>query len=476
MRGNKFMKKDEPSFTTRILLTLALAATMCGMAKAQTPNETVLHQFGATPADGGYSYGGLARGVDGVLYGATWAGGTNGCGTVFRINPDGSGFAVLHSFAWSPDGADPYGTLTQASDGALYGTTQFGGTNNNGSVFKISTNGTAYQDLYSFTNTPDGATPYGGLVQGGDGALYGTTAWGGTNNAGTVFKINTDGSGYTVLHSFTNTSFDGPPLDGGNPYTGLMLGMDGALYGVTSQGGTNLLGTVFRINTNGTGYAVLHHFSGYSDGMSPQAALTQGSDGTLYGTTIVGGTNGCGTLFKLSANGGGFAVLHAFPISSDGAYPHGGLLLASDGALYGTTMSGGQTSAGTVFKVNTDGSGYSVLYNFTRTNGDGAQSWASLTEANAGMFYGTTLNGGTNGFGTLFRLAMSPNLNAVFSKPTGLQVTVTGFSSQPCQIQATTNFIDWVACTNLVLTNGIGQFTDSATTNAWWRFYRAVVQ
>jgi uncharacterized repeat protein (TIGR03803 family) len=469
--ANNIMNKNTSRIAARVLLTLVLAVSLCGiMIQAQIPNEVVLHSFsGASTHDGSSPYGGLVLGADGVFYGATWSGGTNAAGTVFRINADGSGYAVLRSFTWSPDGEGPCGSLIQGSDGAFYGETQFGGTSNQGSVFMINTNGTVYKELYSFTNTPDGANPDGSLVQGGDGALYGTTAYGGITNAGTVFKISTDGSGYSVLHSFTNTP------DGSNPLTGLTLGMDGALYGV-SGGGVNLVGTVFTIKTNGAGYSVIHNFTGYYGGLSPEAALIQGGDGTLYGTTVGGGTNGCGTVFKVSTNGSSFTLLHTFSNSPDGAYPYGGLMLASDGALYGTTSSGGNTNAGTLFKVNPDGSGYSVLYHFTGTNGDGANSHASLVGKAAGVFYGTTLNQGTHGFGTIFRFALSPTLELVGSKPAALQGTVTGFSDQSCLIQTSTNLIDWGELTHLVLTNGIGQFTDSAATNGSRRFYRAVVQ
>ena len=242
------MNKNTSRIAARVLLTLVLAVSLCGiMIQAQIPNEVVLHSFsGASTHDGSSPYGGLVLGADGVFYGATWSGGTIAAGTVFRINADGSGYAVLRSFTWSPDGEGPCGSLIQGSDGAFYGETQFGGTSNQGSVFMINTNGTVYKELYSFTNTPDGANPDGSLVQGGDGALYGTTAYGGITNAGTVFKISTDGSGYSVLHSFTNTP------DGSNPLTGLTLGMDGALYGV-SGGGVNLVGTVFTIKTKGAG-------------------------------------------------------------------------------------------------------------------------------------------------------------------------------------------------------------------------------
>jgi uncharacterized repeat protein (TIGR03803 family) len=266
-----------------------------------------LYAFGTNlPYDGHYPAAGLVQGSDGNFYGTTELGGTHNTGTVFRISPSGSE-TNLYSFAGSPgDGALPLAGLVQGSDSNFYGTTYFGGTKNLGTVFRISLSGT-YTSLYSFVGSPDGANPYGGLVQGSDGNFYGTTEGGGTNNYGTIFRIKPSGT-YTSLYTF-----GGSPTDGGYPLAGLVQGSDGNFYGTTYNGGTSTncgvgigCGTVFRISPSGS-YTKLYSFVGpLTDGAGPAAGLVQGSDGNFYGTTLQGGSNSTallgtlGTVFKFS--------------------------------------------------------------------------------------------------------------------------------------------------------------------------------
>jgi uncharacterized repeat protein (TIGR03803 family) len=231
-----------------------------------------------------------------TLYVTSYSGGSSNKGMVFKINTDGQGSATLHNFTNTPDGAGPQAGLV-LGDNTLYGTTYNGGSSSNGVVFKINKDGTGYAILYNFTNNPDGANPQAGLVLNGN-TLYGTTRNGGSSGFGTVFAVNTDGSGYAVLKNFTNSP------DGANPQAGLLL-RGNTLYGTTYNGGGWIYynadggGTVFEINTDGTGYAVLKRFLGYpNDGAKPAASLVLGSDG-LYGTTYSGGT-GNGTIFRLT--------------------------------------------------------------------------------------------------------------------------------------------------------------------------------
>jgi uncharacterized repeat protein (TIGR03803 family) len=269
-----------------------------------------LHSF-TGGSDGGEPYGGLVLGSDGYFYGTTSVGGSNGYGdgTVFKISTNGE-MTTLHSFTGEPtDGATPLGGVVQGSDGYFYGTTEIGGTNELGTVFKMSTNGTVTL-LYSFTGGDDGAEPYAGVVQGSDGYLYGTSFNHSTNDWGTVFKISTNGGALTTLWEFGSVTGFPPnniPLDGGFIYDALIQGRDGYLYGTADVGGTNHDGgTVFQISTNGV-LTVLYEFganetaSGYFlDGDGPIGSLVQGSDGSFYGTTSVGGTNNAGTVFRLS--------------------------------------------------------------------------------------------------------------------------------------------------------------------------------
>ena len=220
-----------------------------------------------------------------------------------------------------------------------------------------------YQRLKSF-GSPElmGQSPRALLLQGSDGALYGTTRGGGGSIAGTVFRINPDGSGYHALHGFGTIASDGV-----FPSAGLVEASDGALYGTTYSGGSNVYyGTVFKLNKDGSSYSTLHSFGGSGDdGKNPYAGLIEGSDGALYGTTFGGGNSSSGTIFKINKNGSGYEILHSFSFNGpDGSLPYGGLMKGSDGALYGTAERGGGNSGGTVFKLHEDGSGYTVLHNF----------------------------------------------------------------------------------------------------------------
>lgn len=431
----------------------------------QSPAEVVLHNF-VPLSDGGLPYAGVIQGWDGALYGTTWGGGSKSAGTVFRLSADSSSYSVLHGFTNKPDGSTPFSTLLQGSDGILYGTTYYGGVSNAGTIFRIGTNGGDYRVLWSFTNSPDGANPRAGLIQGFEGALYGTTERGGTSGMGILFRIMPDGSAYSILHSFTNSP------DGGLPFASLVQGIDGALYGSTSIGGDFAIGTVFTIKTNGQSYSVLHNFTYLPDGSSPESQLLQGPDGFLYGTTVSGGTNGDGTVFKLSTNGSTYARLYSFTNSPDGANPYyGAPVLGSDGFLYGTTANGGSTNSGTLYKLNPNGGGYAVVYNFGGV-GDGAQPFGGLSGKGKGVFYGMTLNGGSDGFGTVYRLALSPTLQIAESGQS-VQVLLRGFPGQSCWLQGTTNFTDWINVANLVLTDGAAQYIDDQSLP--WRFYRAVL-
>jgi uncharacterized repeat protein (TIGR03803 family) len=456
--------------TLRLPLSGLLLLACVAAVRGQSISLSVLHQFGSVNNDGSSPYSEVIRGADGILYGTTWGGGSNAAGTVFRMNANGGGFALLHQFKNIDDGSTPFAGVLQASDGFLYGTTYYGGTNANGTIFKVSTNGLSYSIIHQFTNSPDGANPYGALIQGGDGALYGTTRSGGSGTQGTVFKINTNGTQYTVLHSFT--SFP----DGTFPYGQLVQASNGMLYGTTYSGGANLLGTVFQINTNGSNYSVLRSFGGATGGFSLQCGLLLGKDGWLYGTTIVGGDAGYGTIFKMNTNGSGFAVLRNFTNSPDGANSYARLAQGNDGFLYGVTSSGGYTNTGTIFRVNTNGANYSVLYRFTG-EADGEQPMAGLFTTGNGVFYGTTLMGGAAfaSLGTVYRLALMPVLSLTLSNQTAPLLTLNGAAGQACQVQASSNLFDWSVLANLSLTNGSAQLLDATWTNSPARFYRALI-
>jgi len=259
---------------------------------------TVLHTFHeATDAgDGSNPVAGLVQGSDGYFYGTTYNGGSAGVGTIYRINSSSNSYTILHSFTNNPDGSHPVAGLVQGSDGCFYGTTQYAGTNGYGTVFQLNTNG-SLTILHSFGNGSDGANPIARLAEGIDGNFYGTASTGGTNsddtvNYGTVFQISPSGN-FTSLYSFTNLS------DGSSPLA-LVQGSDGDFYGATSQGGVQDYGTLFCISPSGS-FSNLFSFTGGTgtiNGIFP-VGLVQGNDGDFYGTTAQGGTNDIGTVFKL---------------------------------------------------------------------------------------------------------------------------------------------------------------------------------
>jgi uncharacterized repeat protein (TIGR03803 family) len=364
-------------------------------ASSHAVTFTTLKSFGIVSNISGFSpQATLIQGPDGTLYGTAFSGeGSEGhgvLGTVFKVQPDGSGFSALKLFTNTVEGANPSAPLTLAGN-VLYGTTVNGGAWGVGTVFKINTDGTGFTVLEDFSGA-DGANPYAGVTLSGN-VLYGTTANGGSWNTGVVFRVNIDGTGFTALKGFNGD-------DGASPQGNLAVAGE-ILYGTTYSGGTSNRGTVFKMNTDGTGYAILKNFT---DGGRPMGSLAL-SGTMLYGTTVNGGSQNGGVVYKLSTDGTSYTALKEFAYTN-GAQPQGGITL-SGGVLYGTTYSGG--SRGTVFKVNTDGTGFTVLNNFLFPSTDGSYPAAGVLIAN-GVIYGTTTSGGTpeNGLsathGTLFRL------------------------------------------------------------------------
>lgn len=447
----------------------------------------IIHNFEYT--DGGSPLGSLTLGPDSVLYGLSSAGGLNGGGALFRLNQDGSGFSVLHNFA---DSDNPRGTLLLGRDGRLYGTTTFGGSAGLGTVFSIGADGSGYtllleiddfkpyptgtlvQDengiLYGTTiglgsglgsvfkldpndssaseivnfNDTNGLSPTA-LVIGSDRAIYGMTNRGGATGRGTIYKVNTDGSAFTLLSTFNfanenapvgsliqgidsklygvtrlggsggygtvfSTNWDGSAYEtlvnfddgnGGYPMGALLQGLDGKLYGTTRQGGSHGHGTIFTLSADGTGFTTLHNFDSLG-GRTPYGNLIQGSDGKLYGTTLEGGASDMGTLFRVNIDGNNFDVLFDFE-TTVGSYPYGALLQDSDGQLYGTTAEGGAADQGVVFAINPDGTGYRLLVTFDGTNGSSPKG--SLVKGNGGVLVGTAIGGGSSGDGILFKVS-----------------------------------------------------------------------
>jgi uncharacterized repeat protein (TIGR03803 family) len=397
----------------RILVAVGVLA-LAGGASGQT--LTILYQFGGVATDGLLPYAGLAQGSDGNFYGTTVGGGTNGGGgTVFRITSQGA-LTTLWQFAGGntpTNGIEPRAGLVQGSDGNFYGTTFSGGTNGVGTVFKITPQGTL-TTLWDFGGNPaNGTYPSAGLVQGSDGSFYGTTVAGGTNGWGTVFKITSQGT------LTTPCQFGANPTDPTGPRVGLVQGSDGNFYGTTFQGGTNGAGTVFKITPQGT-LTTLWGFGGDpTDGQYADAGLVQGSDGNFYGTTELGGTHDAGTVFKITLQGTLTTLYQFGGFPTDGQSPQAGLVQGSDGNFYGTTYLGGTNGGGfgdgTAFMITPQGT-LTTLWQFGPSGtSDGVGSDGALVQGSDGNFYGTTFAGGTNGGGTVFKLSvpLSPPANQI---------------------------------------------------------------
>jgi uncharacterized repeat protein (TIGR03803 family) len=375
----------------RMLGSAMIAATVVISVSASANALTFNTIWDFNAIDGAFpDYGSLAQGFNGNFYGTTNYAGAHEAGTVFEITAGGN-LTTLYTFCSQPscaDGSDPAAGLIQAADGNLYGTTTYGGANSYGTVFKITASG-KLTTLYSFSGT-DGALPQGSLVQGSNGNFYGTTEQGGVNNDGTVFEI-TAGGNLTTLYSFGGT-------DGEFPYGALIQATNGDFYGTTEEGGDDNVGTVFAVTAGGQ-LTSLHSFNG-SDGEYPYGALVQATNGNLYGTTEEGGAYGPGTVFEITA-GGELTTIYNFAEIHDGGFPYGGLIPATNGALYGTTSIGGAFGAGTIFEIS-GGSKLSTILSFNFS--DGEEPRAGLLQATTGIFYGTTSGGGTRGEGTVYSL------------------------------------------------------------------------
>jgi uncharacterized repeat protein (TIGR03803 family) len=291
--------------------------------------ETVIYSFKS--GDGPSCQPGLNLANDGNFYGNCYGYPNNG--TLYKVTPAGT-FTILHAFTGGADGKLPNGPPIQATDGNFYGITYLGGANNLGTVYKLTPSGTL-TTLYSFKNSTDGSGPSAALVQGTDGNLYGSAQFGGANNAGTIFKISTAGK-LTVLHAFTGT-------DGNRPISAMIQGTDGKFYGTTYQGGTNSDGVVFNMTATGT-LKVLHSFLAATDGANPEVALVQATDGNFYGLGLFGGNAGGwmgagqGSIFKVTAKGV-FSTLYLFD-GTIGSNPAGALVQNTNGLLYGDTYTG----------------------------------------------------------------------------------------------------------------------------------------
>jgi uncharacterized repeat protein (TIGR03803 family) len=330
-----------------------------------------------------------------------------GFGVVATPSAQAQTFSVLYNFAGSADGGDPYASLIRDAAGNLYSTVDYGGTSFAGAVFKVAPDGTETV-LYSFTGGADGAYPFSAVVRDKAGNLYGTTSQGGSDNIGVVFKVDPSGT-ETVLHSFTGGA------DGVIPTGGLLRDKAGNLYGTTSQGGSSNDGVLFKITPRGK-EIVLHTFTGGAkDGKYPTyTSLLMDAQGTIYGVTEEGGTADGGIVYKLSKSGK-LTVLHSFTGgTTDGCNVLGTPFMDKNGNIYGTTSSCGTSKLGTVWKLNKNGR-ERVLHSFAGGSSDGEYPLAGVIVDAGGNVYGNTETGGPANVGTVYKISKSGKFSLIHS-------------------------------------------------------------
>jgi len=433
-----------------------------GLSTATAQTLTALHAFerlyvtagvytnreGANPASGVVVAGN-------TFYGTTTKGGPGANGSIFAMNLDGTGFKNLHSF-----GAGTYTNLDGFQIGrvilsgdTLYGVATKGGTMNAGALFKINTNGTGFTVFHYFNSTyqdPGGMYPEDGFAISGS-TLYGVAQTGAANGYGNVFAIKTDGTGFTNLHSFKYN-------EGSSPSAGLIL-VSNVLYGTAASGGLGA-GSVFKMRTDGSGFTNLHSFNALNEPHYPYCTLCVVGN-TLYGTTSSSTAASSGAVFRINMDGSGYKIVHLFSPTSgwgtrtnyDGAIP--AALAVVGQTIYGTTQYGGTNDTGTLFKVNADGAGFATLYHFPPygssiyTNTAGTLPLGPLTVV-SNTLYGVTSNDGAEGRGTVFSFLIpaTPPQLSVLASQSGLVLAwptnATGFS-----VQSAPNLLSAGAWTNV---------------------------
>lgn len=353
--------------------------------------------------EGGRPCGRLIQATDGNFYGVNRSGGTTGYGTIFRLKPDGT-YTILKTFTYATDGGNCYGGLVQGTDSALYGMTRYGGTYGYGTIFRISLDGTQFTVLKQLNRATDAAYPSGDLIQAKDGYLYGLASSGIGSN-GVAFRLKMNGSSFSVLHQFV------PGTEGGNPYGSLVQGTDGYFYGTVSIASGGYAGGVFKMSTSGSTSSV-KKFTATTDGEGPLCTLIQLSDGYLYGTTQYGGKNADGTIFKINTSGSTFSVLAHMNGATLGNTPQDNLALGKDSAYFGLTHTGGAYNWGTIYKIC---GGTTTLIRSFDKNTDGGAPSAGLVRGKDGNLYGATETGGSNGGGTIFRITPTGSFNVLYN-------------------------------------------------------------
>ena len=391
------------------LSLLAAGAALYGVTatdQAHAATLTTLVEFNNNTAPKGLNpWGGLVQGTDGNFYGLTADGGANSSGTAFKMTPAGV-LTTLVEFnnTTAPKGRGPLGSLVQGTDGNFYGLSYLGGVNNKGTAFKMTPAG-ALTTLVEFNrwSEPKGAYPQGSLVRGTDGNFYGLAQAGGANDYGTAFKMTAAGV-LTTLVEFNKTTAP----KGQAPLGSLVRGTDGNFYGLTKWGGTNDAGTAFKMTPAGVLTTLVEFNNTAPNGAFPEGSLVQGTDGNFYGVTGIGGLNNNGTVFKMTPAGVlTTLVLFNRYTAPKGSGPSGSLVQGTDGSFYGTTAGGGDNYAGTAFRMTPAGALTTLVEFNGTTEPKGSSATGSLAQGTDGNFYGMTQYGGANDSGTAFKLVVT---------------------------------------------------------------------
>lgn len=398
-----------------LLVSCAVLIFLAIEASAQTATFKVLHSF-TGGSDGAEPLNGLVSANEGRLYGTTQLGGTGcptGCGTVFELAPSGSSWTekVLYAFpGYGHYAPGPTGTLSMDARGHIYGTTLNGGDASCkcGTVYELSETGNSWtaKTIHKFTGPPnDGENSYSGLVVDEAGNLYGTTYYGGSiNDDGTLFELSPTAGGWgeQVLVNFNESTF------GMNPYSGLTLDAAGNLYGTTSEGGVGGDGTVFKLAPSESGWVptTVYAFTS-SDGVGYNLFGVTLDSREIFGVTDFGGV-GDGNVFKLTNDGSGwsFANLYAFKAGTGGLFPNGEAVIDQNGSLYGVTMNGGVHGLGTLYRLELVNGVWTetVLHTFTGAT-DGGEPFGKLVLDSAGNLFGVASMGGAYGLGVVFEVS-----------------------------------------------------------------------
>ena len=354
----------------------------------------------------------LMQATDGMLYGMTYYGGVGDVGVVFQYNPTNASVTKKYDYNF-PVGRYPEGSLMQASNGKLYGMVRYSGAYGLGSIFEYEPTTSSYTTKINFGESKDGAQPNGSLMKASDGKLYGITQSGGVNKMGVLFQYD------PITHVYTK-KYDFAAVSGNFPKGSLMQASDGMLYGMTTSGGGGA-GVLYQYNPSTNVYSVKVNFMGISNGSSPHGTLIQATDGYLYGVTFDGGATNNGVLFKYDILMSTYTKMVDFDDVSKGKWPSGTLIQASNGNLYGLTQNGGVNNVGVLFQFDPVTSTFTKKLDFNLSI-DGHLPTNSLVQAIDGKLYGTTQNGGVNNVGVIFQYDINTNTYAKkidLAMPTG---------------------------------------------------------